>query len=178
MKITIFLLIPFILLVAFIMANKGQYYPSKGEQLVNSISAETAKIIEKKYNIRPCGVGAAMPGGPIQELTLCFNTKFMYTKEKLRELLIMSAQEFLRQVNENNDIQKFLKERPFTTRNIQIIIYNHDKDGREVFYPNISGAQIAQNVLTFRTVEESDTFSFKDQFQESYEEALNALSKP
>ena len=121
------------------MINKDQYYSSKGEQLVNSILAETAKMIEKKYNIKPCGLGAAMPGGPIQELTLCFDTKSIHTKEQLRELLIISAQELLRQVNENNDIQGFLKVRPFTIKNIHIIIYNHDKDGREVYDPNISG---------------------------------------
>jgi hypothetical protein len=44
--------------------------------------------------------------------------------------------------------------------------------------PNISGAQIAQGILTFRTVDKSDTFRFKNQFEESYDEALKALSKP
>ena len=53
----------------FYYASKQQkYQPSKGEQLVNSILAKTAKIIKDKYNLKPCGEGAAMPGGPIQEL--------------------------------------------------------------------------------------------------------------
>ena len=54
-------------------------------------------------------------------------------KRQLRELLIKSAQELLNQVNENEEIQKFLKEPPFTIKNVQIIIYNHDKKGREVY---------------------------------------------
>ena len=33
-------------------------------------------------------------------------------------------------MNENNEIQEFLKERPFTIKNIEIIIYNHDEKGR------------------------------------------------
>lgn len=178
MRATIVLII-LIIFTGFIMiSNKQEHHPSKREQLVNSILAETAKIIEKKYNIKPCGVGAAMPGGPIQELTLCFDTKSIYTKEQLRESLVISAQELLRQVNEKNAIQEFLKERPFTIKNIQIIIYNHDKNGKEVYDPNISGAQVAQGILTFRTVDKSDTFRFKDQFEESYEEALKALSAP
>src|SRR5271154_137354 len=119
MRFTVFLTI-LIIFTGFIMANKQQYYPSKGEQLVNNILAKTAKIIKDKYNLKPCGEGAAMPGGPIQELTLCFDTKSIHTKEQLRELLIMSAQELLRQVNGNNDIQEFLKERPFNIKNIQI----------------------------------------------------------
>lgn len=175
MKFSI-VLITLIIFTGFIMANKQQYYPSKGEQLVNSILAKTAKIIEKKYNIKPSGEGAAMPGGSIQGLTLCFDTNFIHTKEQLRELLIISAKELLRQVDENNDIQEFLKERPFTIKNIQIIIYNHDKDGKEIYDPNISGAQIAQGVLTFRTVDKSDIFRFKNQFEESYDEASKAIS--
>src|SRR5882762_10275059 len=103
MKSTIVLII-LIIFTGFIMVKKEQYYPSKGEQLVNRILAETTKIIEKKYNIKPCGVGAAMPGGPIQELTLSFDTKSIQTKEQLRELLIKSAQELLKQVYENNEI--------------------------------------------------------------------------
>ena len=61
---------------------------------------------------------------------------------------------------------------------MQIIIYNHDKDGKEIYDPNISGAQIAQGILTFRTADKSDTFRFKNQFEESCDEALKALSKP
>ena len=58
--------------------------------------AKAAKTIKDKYNIKPSGVGVAMPGGPIQEVTLCFDTKYPYTKEQLRELLIKSSAELLR----------------------------------------------------------------------------------
>jgi len=94
----------------------------------------------------------------------------------LRRLLIESANELLKQVTENEEIQQFLRERPFTIKNVQIIIYNHDKKGREVYDPGIATAEISEGVLTYRTVDSADTFKFKQQFQESYEEALKALS--
>ncbi len=159
-------------------SKQPNYQLSKGEQLVNSVLAKTAKIIKSKFDIKPSGEGAAMPGGPVQELALCFDTKYPYNKEQLRELLIKSANELLNQVNENEEIQKFLKEKPFTIKNIQIIIYNHDKEGREVYDPGIATAQISEGVLTYRTVDSTDTFKFKQQFEESYEEALKALSAP
>lgn len=178
MKYTFFLAIILFIFTGFIMSNKKQEYSiSKGEQLVNGILTKTAINLEKKYNIKSCGTGAAMPGGPVKEHTLCFETKSMLNKEQLRKLLIILAQELLTQVNENNEIQEFLKERPFTIKNIQIILYNHDKEGREVYDPNISGAQIAQGILTYRTVNKSDTFKFKDQFEESYDEALKSSIK-
>src|SRR5215203_4403743 len=115
MKFTVILLIILLIFTGFVMSGKQEkYHPSKGEMLVNSTLDKTAKIIKERYHINPCGMGAAMPGGPIQQLTLCFDTKHPYTKEQLRELLIKSAQELLRQVNENKEIQEFIKERPFT----------------------------------------------------------------
>lgn len=177
MKTACCFLIILIILTGFIMFYKREeYYPSKGAQLVNSILGKSAVIIRDKYNIKPCGVGVAMPGGPIQEVTLCFDTKYPYTKEQLRELLIKSAQELLGQVNQNQEIQEFIKDQPFTIEHVQIIIYNHDKSGREVFDPEISTADISQGVLTYQTVDAEDTFTYKQEFTESYEEALKALS--
>ncbi len=75
--------------------DRQGYHPSKGEQLVNSTLGKTAKIIKDKYNLKPCGSGASMPGGPIQKLALCFDTKYPLTKEQLRELLIKSAHELV-----------------------------------------------------------------------------------
>ena len=162
--------------MAFSMLDeKNTYYPSRGEQLVNSILAQGAKTIKEKYNIRPCGTGAAMPGGPIQKLTLCFNTKYPYSKEQLRESLIKSAHELLDQVNKNNEIQEFLYEKPFTIKNIQIIIFNHDKNGRGVYDPDICGSQIAQGILTFRTQDENDIFKYKNEYEETYDEALKMI---
>ncbi len=140
--------------------------------------AKTAKIIKDKYDLKPCGVGASMPGGHIQKLALCFDTKYPHNMDQLREFLIKTAQELLDQVNENKDIQEFIREPPFTIKNIQIIIYNHDKDDKEIYDPNISGAQFAQGILTYRTIDKSDTFKYKNEYEESYEEALKALSNP
>lgn len=179
MKTTFVLLITLLIFTGFIMKDKQQeYHPSKGEQLVNSLLAKTAKIIKEKYNLKPCGTGTAMPGGPIQELTLCFTTKHPYTKEKLRELIIKTAQELLKQVNENKEIQEFIKEPPFSIKDIQIIIYNHDKNGRGLRDPEISNTQILQGILSYSTIDPEDSFKYKNEYEERYEEALKALSIP
>lgn len=171
------LLIIFLSITGFIMlGNQQVYMPSRGEQLVNSILAQTAKIIKEKYGISPCGMGAAMPGGPIQGMTLCFDSKSEFDQEQLRELIIKSAQELLKEVNDNDEIQPYLKKRPFTIKNIQIIIYNHDNKGMEIFDPGIAVAQISQGNLSFATVDPQDTFNYKNEYEESYEEALNAIN--
>jgi hypothetical protein len=177
MKATISLLVALLIFVGFIMNDtKNEYSLSRGEQLVNSTLAKSARIIKDKYNLRPSGEGAAMPGGPIQKLALCFNTKCPYTKEQLRELLIKTAQELLNQVSANKEIQEFIKEPPFTIKNIQIIIYNHDKNGRSLRDPEISNAQILDGILSYSTIDPEDSFKYKNEYEESYDEALKALS--
>jgi len=179
MRSTITLILLLLIVTGFIMSSKQQeYHPSKGEQLVNSTLTNTAKVIQERYHIKPCGMGAAMPGGPIQGLTLCFDTNFPYSKVQLRELLIKSAEELLNQVNKNIEIQEFLKERPFSIKNIDIIIYNHDKNGFGLKDPQISVANVSQGNLTYSTIDPEDSFKYKNEYDESYEEALKALSAP
>ena len=112
----LFTIILFVLTGFIMMNSQKEYCPSKGEKLINSILAKTALFIQKEYNIKPCGTGAAMPGGPIQEVTLCFDTKYPYSQEQLRDLLVKSAQSLLDQVNDNKEIQEFLNEKPFTIK--------------------------------------------------------------
>jgi len=158
------------------MCSNQTYHPSKGEQLVNNTLARTAEVIKNKYGLKPCGVGASMPGGPIRRLTLCFDTKNRYSKEALRNLLIQTALELLGQVNNNDDIQPFLIKQPFTINDVEIIIYNHDANGRILNDPEVSTARISQSRLTYRMIDPDDSFKYKNQFEESYEEAVKLTS--
>lgn len=107
-----------------------------------------------------------MPGGPIQQLTLCFDTKCPYTKEQLKDLLVKTAKELLNEVNGNKDIQRYIKEPPFTIKNIEIIIYNHDKSGRSLRDPEISTARFSHETLIYRTIDPDDSFKFKNVYVE------------
>ena len=151
-------------------------YLSEGEKLVNITLSDTAKIIKNKYKIQPSGSGAAMPGGPIQELTLCFDTKGPFSKKYLRKLVVQCAQEVVNQVNANTQIQQFLAKPPFTVKNVQIIIYNHDKNGRETDDPEIGIAEISRGILTYSTHDPKDRYRYKTDVDETYEEALKILS--
>lgn len=197
MKIIFFALIALLILTGFIISKsqdypipigerlvnltgfiipKSQDYPIPiGERLVYEILSKTAQSIEEKYNITPCGSGVSMPGGPVKELSLCFVTNNAYSKEQLRILTIKFAEELLNQVTQNDDIQKFLKERPFKINNVEIIIYNHDKEGRTLIDPDISDSQIIDGILTFSTKDPENTYRYKNKFLESYEEALKKI---
>lgn len=171
----ILLLFTFVILIVFsgfVFFEKEEEFPlSRGEQLVNMILENSAQKIKTKYKIRPVGEGAAMPGGTIKEFTLCFSTQDRLSKEQLRKLLIGSALELLNEVNANHEIQQFLINSPFTISNIQIIIYNHDKNGGDMYDPEISVAEIARGKLEYQTTDLANTFRYKNEFYETYKEA-------
>lgn len=154
-----------------------QYSISEKENLVNLILHDAAIVIKKKYNLKPSGSGVAMPDGIIEELTLEFDTDAGFSKENLRELLINSAHDFIQQVKQEKTIEKFLKDPPFSIKNIQIIIYNHDKNGFSLCSPEISVAEIAEGFLTYSSIDPENTFRYKNEFKETYEEALAIINK-
>ena len=178
MKLIIFFMLLVLIFMGFNMKNHQGYCPSEGEERVNKLLSNTAKIIQSKYGLQPCGVGVAMPGGPIKEVTLCFDSKNIFTKEQLRTLLIESSKELLDQVKSDEKIQKFLKEKPFTIKNVEIIIYNHDKNGQRLCDPEICVARISDGLLIYRTLDPVNEFKYKNRFSETYEEALNLLNLP
>lgn len=171
-KYIIFSLLSLLLLLFSFIIPTREYVLPRGEELVNTTLAKTAKIIKEKYKMHPCGAGAAMHGGPIQKLTLCFDTDYPHSKEQLRILLIKSAQELVLQVTENKEIQEHLKEPLFTINNVQIIFYNRKKDRTIVHDPGISTAEISNGILSYQTIDPEDTFKYKNEFEETYEEAL------
>lgn len=179
MKKNIFfsLLLSCVFLMLFCGFHAESYRPSQGEALANSVLDIASNSIMSKFKIKNCGKGAAMPGGPVKELTLCFETKEQFSKADLRKILIESANEFVSIINGNSELQPFLKHKPFKIENIEIIIYNHDANGRGLHDPEISTTRISQGCLIYRTIDPEDSFKIKNTFEESYENALNALQE-
>jgi hypothetical protein len=102
-----------------------------------------------------------MPGGTIQKLYLSFETNNRYSKDSLRWLLINSARTLLSEINNNAEIQQFLIKTPFDMDGIQIIIFNHDANGRGLIDPEISSGQISNNIPTYATIDPENILRYK-----------------
>lgn len=164
----------FFIFIWFIIFH-GEMYASQVDRSVGKVLNNATKVIQKKYKIKASGTGISMPDGIVGHLGLAFTTKSSLSKNELRKLLVGGGQELLKQINDNKDIQPFLKTAPFTIKNVEIIIYNHDKDGRGLRDPEISTAEISDGILTYRTINPDNHFQYKNEFRETYEEALEAL---
>ncbi len=166
--------ISFILILAFSLKGCGYQIPRE-ERLVDEIIAKTAKAVQKEYGLQPCGSGASMPGGPIRSINICFDSRKLYNKDQLRELLINIAKTMILEVSKNKEIQQFIHSPPFDESNVEIIIYNHGSDGTNKFDPEICVAQIFDAGLVYRTLDPINPLRYKNRYSETYEEALELL---
>lgn len=176
----ILILIGCLLLMAFTLftSSYSDTYPSKRSLLFRELLAKGAHIIEDKYDLYAIGEGT----GKVDEqankkLLLAFQTKELYSKEKLRELLIKSAQDFVQVINANEKIQPFLLNTPYKIKDVEIKIFNTCKDGKEPLDPEISVAIIRRGIINYSTTDPEDTYKYKQEIKETYEEALAIVNK-
>ena len=141
----------------------------KKQIITINIIFKIGENIRKKYNIEPLCAGGVISAEPIKEIDLTFESNYLLTKEELRILLIKSAQEALQQINQDVNIQLCIIEHSLTINNINITIFNSEK----VKDTEIGMAQISQGKLIYETIDIAG--NCKDKFEESYEEALEAM---
>lgn len=155
-----------------LLLNENKSPFSEVGKQVDQVLSKTIAEIEKKYNLVCSGVGDSMPDGIIKSLELHFKTKKELTRNELRELLYKCAQEMVAQAKLNGKIEDYLENPPFEIKNVEIVIFNTDRQGREVYDPEVSTAELYDNILTYLTVDRDDDCRYKNRYQETYEEAL------
>ncbi len=144
---------------------------------VNRILYKAGDLIEAQYELKVCGTGAAMPDNEVQKLSLSFETRKVKTKDELRMLLIDCANILLDQINTSEVIQQYLVKRPFTLENAQIIIFNCDERGYSACDPLISAVQTTKVGVNYRSKESENTYGYKTDYIETYEEAFKAIQQ-
>jgi hypothetical protein len=135
---------------------------------------KTGRHFASKYNITFAGQTATSPGGILERAGLIFTTREPFSKEMLRRFLVECSIELLAQMNSNANVQPFVEQFPLTIRNIKILIYNKDKDNRDVFTPEMSSASITNGILLYRYWTQG-FLSVDKELEEAFEEALEKI---
>ncbi len=142
------------------------------EQIANEISANVAKKLVKKHKMNWIGEGGGMMGS-VYMIGLHFQIHHPLNREEARERILDCVEELLAAVNSNQEIRPFLKNYPFTTKNVQVSIISNNK-GKDVFDPDIRVVSVFENdEIIFRT-KEPNKVPYKNVYRESYSEALSS----
>jgi len=110
--------------------------------------------------------------GKFLRLDLCFVVHRKLSKDEARELLFVCAEEFMNDVNANEELRPYLLEFPFTLKNVGISFYFQEEDGAEFHHPDLSYAAWRSGKMEFATKDPKKNGSFQVFDQETHEEAL------
>lgn len=154
----------------------GHHFAGKiptDDKIMLSIINKTGKKLEKRYKMIPCGFGI---NNGFKFLEISFHIRRPIPKEELRCMLIDCADEFLKNINTNEEIKPYLENYPFTHKNVGIIFYIYDTSGDDLWHPNITIAEIIKNKLSFKTEDPEDIGGYKEETEETIEEALQLIN--
>jgi hypothetical protein len=156
--------------------NKIQYTQTKECKekiaLCNIIRSRVAAQLKKEKKLSPIGFGGQAMDEVVM-LSLSFiNYKPLDIKES-RELLIYCTDVFVDAVNKEERIHRYLKNYPFTPKNVEVAIFLRNSDGSTI----TSGLRIisADNGFLEYEVDNPDGPLPKTVLKETYLEALQKI---
>lgn len=151
--------------------NSMTYKLSDDEKIVNQITKETAKKLKEKKNLVLIGTGGQMMD-EIEMLSMSFNYYQEIDLNTARNLIIYAINEYLSDINNKKEIRPYLSNYPFTSKNVEIMIFVYGPDGLELPAKKIYSITSIDGVLEYYTRSDRD----HPLFQETYDEALQAIS--
>lgn len=150
--------------------QNNQYIPADYVVRADKITANVEAKLVKRYSMRVVGRTGGMIDY-VNVLGLSFQIHGPLTKDKLREILVDCVEEFLSQINSDEKLRPFLKNYPFTPKEINIAIFVVDDTGRKIYDPSITVASAYHGKIWYDTVDINDNFGYKSSTEEDYKTA-------
>ena len=150
---------------------------SQEDKMLYAFVAKAGDTIGKKYQMSRFSIGGGIENG-IWLMSLDFQRYgSRLNEQKARQLIIKCLNDFLELVNNDLELRPYLKVYPFKAQNIDLGIFNYNKDKTNVFYPYINVISAKEGKLSYFTKEESNDKKFKTEKYETYDEAVAILEK-
>lgn len=155
---------------------KNQYIPADYVIMANDISAKVQKTLSDRYKMKILGVKSGL-AECVNVLGLSFQISGPLSKEELRIILVDSVEEFLSEINSNVKIRPFLKNFPFTAKEITITLFIKNKKGQQIYHPDISLAYASAGEVAFNTVNINNLNGYESREREIYEIAYEIVKR-
>jgi uncharacterized protein YqgQ len=166
-----------LLLISFSMKHKMNLEMSEHGKVLYKFVAKTGDKLAKKYG-SPFGIGGGAKKDGIWLMALSFQRHGdPLNEEQSRKLIINCINDFLDAVNNDEQLKPFLKEYPFTVKNLDLTIYNYDKNQILYRFPYIAIVTNIEDKIGFFTKDESVKCGYYTKKYETYDEAIAILKK-
>lgn len=180
MKVIVVLTALFLFLCIVISACNQEPSLPESDRLAYKISGRIAEQLNDKYDLRLNGVGLSGSGDEdsLKTIMLSFSLTHLVTKEEGRDLILKCIEDFLREINNFEEIRPYLVQFPFTYENIGLrILFYSDASYRSTLDPNIGCISLDDGIITYKIASSHNEFINKSVEKESYEEALKIQNR-
>ncbi len=143
-------------------------------KLAANITEKTAGKLKEQKNLYLIGTGGGMMHD-IQMMAMSFNFYQEVDLKKARELVVYAINEYLVDINNNEEIRPYLHEYPFTAKNVEIRIFIYKPNGTNPPLDKICYISAIDGILTYY-LDLPETYSRKAICKETYEKALRNIS--
>lgn len=137
------------------------------EKIADKITDRTAKKLKEEKKLILIGTGGRMMDD-IQMMAMSFNYYHEVNLEQARELIVYSINQYLSDINNNQEIRSYLHEYPFSSKNVEIMIFIYGPDRLELSPEKIYCIAYRKGIIKYYTRSDRDHPICK----ETYDEAL------
>lgn len=172
---SIFHLVLFVFLSSITMSfSFFKSNPRDYADVAREIRSKVGKKLASRHQMDCIGVGGGMMGS-VYMIELAFQIHHPMDATEARSRIVDCVEELLKAINDNEEIRPYLKNYPFTTKNVKVAIFTNYLDGREVFDPDIRVVSVFESdKVTFFTMEPNNP-RYKNEYSEPYQEALEKV---
>jgi hypothetical protein len=173
----IFLILLALMTISFSMEPKmDQGLPEDDKMLYGFINRE-GKSLGLKYHMGQSAIGI---GGmdKVWLISLAFDRHGEpLTENEARKLIISCVDDFLEAVNKDENLKPFLKNYPFSAKNLELTIYNYGKNQILHYFPYIAIVTNSEGKIGFLTKDASIKYGYYTEKYETYEESVAILER-
>lgn len=142
------------------------------ERVINRTLKKAAAEIQSHSGLIPCGFGGGTNEG-VWMLALSFNYYHEASVEDARKLLLSAIENFLKVINNEEEVSPYLKRYPFEPNYLEVRIFFYGPKGIERPSGKLAVLSFYDGVLHYRVSDGNDVCS---NTTETYEEALAIAS--
>jgi len=174
-----------VILAAFVLWHVYYSYERQipdCQQIADKLTEKTARQLQEQKNLSsewPGGLFLVGKGGrrtnDIQAMHMNFGFSELVDLKAARELIVCSISEYLKNINTSKEIKPYLKEYPFTAKNVEMDIQIRKPGGSRIPLNEIHHISAIDGILTYY-LDFPETCSRQNFFKETYEEALQSIS--
>lgn len=149
---------------------------SEDDKMLYRFINRQGKRLEQKYQMKQCAVG--LGGVQVWLMALSFQRYGdPLTEEEARKLIINCVNDFLDAVNNDEQIRPFLKDYPFTAKNLDLKILNYSKNQILHYFPHVAIVTNTRGKIGFFTQTPSTECGYHTEKYETYDEAVAILKR-